>query len=610
MEEKKNKKTIPYFTRKNLLVIGLAALFSVLYIFVGLCLTAETNKIFAKDNPVLLFAKAMGFKSIVINGPIGMVGLVLIALYVLIFVIAIIYEFRYAKINKISKNDYRMWLTYIITFISCVLLSYGITMLLIAIFNSKDVALVSEFLGNTLVISILLYLAFAALIGAIVMLITNFVLVDKPFKMFNKSEADLLEDEEEEVDNNVTGSFDADVNSTSSVGSSNGVAAGIGASGAVASESSAVSSLDDRELVFPGLYSIDVKYDGYPIEKIETDDLSLEEIAAKFQNYLAKAEHLYYDIRVLRYFLAGFASTRLCILEGLSGTGKSSLPRYFAKFINAKVIFLPVQSTWRDKTSILGYFNDFSKTYTETDFLLALYEANYNPDMIHMFVLDEMNISRVEYYFADFLSVLEYPSSEWKLRILQLPHGFIPPAKLDNGNIQIPTNSYFVGTANKDDSTFSISDKVYDRAFTIFFDNRNDAISVKSDVETIKLSNSKLLELYKHAINTKANRLTKSDISRFSRITDFIYDTFDVTFGNRILNQMETIVPVYVSAGGKKEEALDFILSRKIIAKLDGRFEEYVKPSLKKLLELIHDVYGSDTLILSEKVINSLMRKL
>ena len=54
------------------------------------------------------------------------------------------------------------------------------------------------------------------------------------------------------------------------------------------------------------------------------------------------------------------------ILEGLSGTGKSSLPRYFAKFSNSNVLFVPVQATWRDKTNILGYFNDFSKIYSET----------------------------------------------------------------------------------------------------------------------------------------------------------------------------------------------------------------------------------------------------
>lgn len=608
--EKKNKTSIPYFTRFNLVIIACVAIYAALVIFSGLCLTAETTKIFAVDNPILLLAKSMGLTIVKVEGAIGLLGLILVALYIIVFVVAITYEVRYAKINKISLRDWRMILTYIITLVACVALSYGVTMLLLGVLNGKDIKYISTFLGNALLVSLIIYVLLAVFLGALGMLICNLILIDKPYKMFKHSEADGLEDDEE-VDNDITSSFDNNnaSNSTSTSGvSGSGTSSLEGAS--FSGESNLVEGLDDREKVFPGLSSIDVKYDGYSIDKIESDDYSLEEIALKFQSYLAKAEHLYYDIKTLRYFLSGFAASRLSILEGLSGTGKSSLPRYFAKFINAKVTFLPVQSTWRDKSSILGYFNDFTKTYAETDFLLNLYDANYNPDQINIFVLDEMNISRIEYYFADFLSVLEYPQNEWKLRIMQLPFGFVPPAKLDEGYIKIPSNSYFVGTANKDDSTFSISDKVYDRAFTIYFDNRNAPLDVKGEVETIKLSNSKLESLYKSALKTKAYRLTKNDLIKFNKITDYIYDTFDVTFGNRILNQIETIVPVYVSAGGKKEEALDFILSRKIISKLDGRFEEYIKPSLRKLLELIHDTYGSDTLTLSEKAINNLIRKL
>lgn len=66
------------------------------------------------------------------------------------------------------------------------------------------------------------------------------------------------------------------------------------------------------------------------------------------------------------------------------------------------MLFMPVQATWRDKTSIIGFYNEFSKTYTETEFLSALYEANYSPDTLNFYVLDEMNISRVEYYLPTF----------------------------------------------------------------------------------------------------------------------------------------------------------------------------------------------------------------
>ena len=298
------------------------------------------------------------------------------------------------------------------------------------------------------------------------------------------------------------------------------------------------------------------------------------------------------------------------ILEGLSGTGKSSLPRFFAKFINAKVTFIPVQATWRDKSSLLGYFNDFSRIYNETDFLLSLYEAGYNPDQINIFVLDEMNISRVEYYFADFLSVLDYPSDEWKIRIMQLPYGFVSPTKLIDGNLQVTPNSFFVGTANKDDSTFSIADKVYDRSITVDFQTKNEPFSVKEEVEPIHLSYSKLSSLFKDASAIEENHLTKEDLQKFNTITDYIYDEFDVAFGNRILNQIETIVPLYIALGGKKEEILDFMLTRKVVCKLEGRFEDFVKPALKNLLVLLDKTYGKGNFPNSAAYINKLIKKL
>ena len=62
-------------------------------------------------------------------------------------------------------------------------------------------------------------------------------------------------------------------------------------------------------------------------------------------------------------------------------------------------------------------------------------------------VLDEMNLSRVEYYFADFLSVLEYPSDSWKINLMQLKSNVVPPKKLEDGMIVIPENTWFFGTA-------------------------------------------------------------------------------------------------------------------------------------------------------------------
>lgn len=598
------KKT--YFTRKNLIVLSLAFFYSFLLLFVGLCLDGS-HLLIGKKNPIALVAEKINFEPIRC-GVTGYVSLILVAIYISVFVALFLYEKRYAVLNNKKPYSLKMILSYLASLVACFILSFGVGML---ICGKNGIKTMYQFTGQSLLITTCIYILAFAFIGGILMFIVNFTQVDRPFRAFEDKNYPVLDDDDL-VKNDVSSNFDA-VPSSKVSGTVSGEV-GIGQPAATDNNNSSVirqtEELDDREKVFPALSMMDEEYEGYAVENVVSDNLTLNEIATRFRNYLAKEEKLYFDIDTIRFFVSGFAASHFMILEGLSGTGKSSLPRYFAKFINANLLFVPVQATWRDKTNLIGYFNDFSKAYSETEFLTSLYHANYNPDMIHMFVLDEMNISRVEYYFADFLSVLEYPEEEWKIKIMQLPYNFIPPAKLDDGVIQIPNNVYFVGTANKDDSTFTITDKVYDRAITIDFDNRNDAFNVNGDASTINLSRSALAKLYQEAKNNKSYQMTDNDYQKFQTISDYIYDQFDITFGNRILNQISELVPVFVSCGGTKEEALDFLLSRKVISKIEGRFEEYVKNALRELLNLIHKTYGKDVLKRSEKTIQNLMRRL
>ena len=103
--------------------------------------------------------------------------------------------------------------------------------------------------------------------------------------------------------------------------------------------------------------------------------------------------------------------------------------------------------------------------------------------------------------------------------------------------------------------------------------------------------------------------MTPSDYEKFQKICDYIDETFDITFGNRVMNQISTLVPAFIACGGQKEVVLDFLLARKILVKLEGRFEEYIKTGLKHLLTLIEKQYGN-TFVKSEKIIQSLTRKL
>ena len=599
----------PYFTRKNLIFIALTFFYALIIVFTGVCLAGGDTAILSDKNIVNLIGQSFGFASIELNSAI-LVTLILIAIYIVAFVTMVAYERRFAIVNNKKPTHILMILMYAGTFILSVIFSLGVGLLL-QVNLKQDIKVLLQYIGQSMVLGSVIYLLLFGLLAFATMLVVNFINVDKPFKFWDKKEKTEIEDIQEEVDLDVSSSFDVNPEINGNAPVANGVGGAGGAGGASdLSTVKKVEELDDREKVFPALSKMDLDYDGYAIEKIESDDLTLQEICERFRNYLASEEKLYFSIETIRVFVSAFAASHFMILEGLSGTGKSSLPRYFSKFVNGNCLFVPVQTTWRDKSSMFGYFNDFSKTYNETDFLVNLYRANYNPDQIHIFVLDEMNISRVEYYFADLLSVLEYPKDEWKLRLMYLPYGFIPPAKLDEGCIKICDNSYFVGTANKDDSTFSITDKVYDRAITIDFDYRNEAFIPDGECGKITLSKSKLDSLYNQANEVEANKMNREDYNKFETITNFIYEEFDLTFGNRILNQIEVLVPTYLACGGTKEEILDFLLTRKVLAKLEGRFEEYVKNSLKQLLNVLAKTYGKGVFKLSEKQINSMIRKL
>lgn len=601
------------FTRKTFIAISLSVMYAVLLVFTCACIDGA-HTFYPKKNLVNMLAVGMRFEEIA-GGTSGFVMVMLLAVFVTIAAVAICFERQFAVFKNIQPESGKMFLWYTGTAVVCIALSLTLGTLMQSPLTSENIGKAMKYLGQIVLLTTVIYIVLFAVIGAPVMLAVNFFLVDKPFRFFSSASQPEFDDDNVSLD--VTGSFDGQ-----STVRQQGISDGTAAAAAPSYDGSSVGGnavskltgddtiIRDREEVFPSLTAIDEKYEGFELPAAKGDDVSLKELAEKFRLYLAKTQELYFDIDTVRFFISGFAASHFEILEGLSGTGKSSLPRYFAEFIGANVLFMPVQATWRDKTSIIGFYNEFSKTYTETEFLSTLYEANYSPDTLNFYVLDEMNISRVEYYFADLLSVLEYPVADWKLKIMSVPHDFVPPVKLENGFVRIPENSYFVGTANRDDSTFTITDKVYDRAITLEFLKKNDAFTVSENVEKIHVTASALRGLYAAAEADSANAFNAQDKARLDKISGFVYDTFDVAVGNRILNQLEKIVPAFIACGGTKEDALDFMLCKKLFSKLEGRFEDYVKPALEETLALMDETYGKGTLSRSEKVIRKIIKTL
>ena len=141
---------------------------------------------------------------------------------------------------------------------------------------------------------------------------------------------------------------------------------------------------------------------------ISTEDLTLEYICRRFRSFASRiaGNPLYYSIDDIRRFVSALGVTKIMILQGMSGTGKTSLPVAWGKFTRVPTTVVPVQPMWKERSDLIGYFNEFTGKFNESMILEKLYEAN-KTNKIYLIVLDEMNIARVEYYFAEFLSLKE-----------------------------------------------------------------------------------------------------------------------------------------------------------------------------------------------------------
>lgn len=140
-------------------------------------------------------------------------------------------------------------------------------------------------------------------------------------------------------------------------------------------------------------------------------DNNIDKAISYIQAYLYQ-QGIFYKKEVLEDFFALINTHDLIILAGDSGSGKTNLVKSFAKAIGGKSVIIPVKPNWTSAEDLLGYYNPLEQKYLVTPFLQAIFDAIKNPDVPYFICLDEMNLARVEYYFADFLSLMEERSSE------------------------------------------------------------------------------------------------------------------------------------------------------------------------------------------------------
>ena len=363
--------------------------------------------------------------------------------------------------------------------------------------------------------------------------------------------------------------------------------------------------LDPEEIGerFCMLREIDEKRNTYghrEYDKVE----SLEELCEEFRNYAASKLRLYYDIEDIRRFVSGLAVSRILILQGMSGTGKTSLAHAFGSFLDNSSTVIPVQPMWKERTDLIGYYNEFTKRFNETLLLQKMYEANYSRDM-YITVLDEMNIARVEYYFAEFLSLLELPNPEERYLDVVSDRWESDPMQLRDGRIKLPTNMWFIGTANNDDSTFAISDKVYDRAMVLDLDRKAERFICPATPKK-RVSAEQFETLVDNAI--KEYEISARNRARLTELDNYLIENFHITFGNRIMKQILTYIPVYISCGGDELSALDDILSKKVIRKLESQNPIYLRHAAEGFISFMDTTFGEGNMPICRDHIERILR--
>lgn len=335
---------------------------------------------------------------------------------------------------------------------------------------------------------------------------------------------------------------------------------------------------------------------------------SLEDLAQHLRHRMAalpEGRARYYTSKVVATFLGALSATRMLLLQGLSGTGKTSLPVAAAEALGASCEVIEVQSQWRDRGDLVGSYNPFHKRFYAQPFALALYRAGLPAFRERPFfiILDELNLSHVEHYFADVLSLVERDPREHRLRLVDDPEA-LARAPFTEGlvrdprfgwSIEIPPNVWFIGTANRDESTRPISDKVYDRAVVMELNERADRFAAEPRFELLDpVGYQALRSMFDQAARPAAERV-ESVAAFLKEVVAELEQRFHITRTNRFEKQWECFLPVYLGSRRDEQrpgagtahtgEALDHFLATKLLRPLKERFD----PNLEDMLLQLRD---------------------
>ena len=348
-------------------------------------------------------------------------------------------------------------------------------------------------------------------------------------------------------------------------------------------------------------------YEPLPTERpVEQEGRFLDDLEQQL-----KEQGLRYHPRTVRAFHTAVKTrsiSPLTVLAGVSGTGKSQLPREYARALGAAFLHVPVEPGWDSPQDLLGFYDYISGQYraTERAQLLVHFDGTNWPDEAKPFtdrlaviLLDEMNLARTEYYFAELLSRLEMrgPGGAGQTAsqvAIQMP-------KRANGEVQamrlaIPDRVLWTGTLNEDETTQSLSDKVLDRSNTLRF-----AAPSEGNLQVDRLSNDRSVPrqtryvtsmLFETWCGRKREDADMLEVANSIRAIARAITECERGVGHRVVQAMYHYVRCYP---GSWRDAIADQVEMRVLPKLNGSEDtEALRKGLGTLRDLVEIVGDGD----------------
>jgi 5-methylcytosine-specific restriction enzyme B len=356
---------------------------------------------------------------------------------------------------------------------------------------------------------------------------------------------------------------------------------------------------------------------------------AIPQIAFDIESFQLKAGEagLIFSPQLINRFIASMCTKPFVICTGLSGSGKTKLAQAFAEWISAdesQYKIIPVGADWTNREPLLGYPNALNKdeyVSSENGVLDLMIRAKLNIEnpeeqtKPYFLILDEMNLSHVERYFADFLSTME-SGDKIPLHKIESESQGIPQS------IKLPKNLFIIGTVNIDETTYMFSPKVLDRANTIEFrlteKDLEDFIAsdIKLDMEILTAQGANMAESFMELALRETDKNLKQTENELKQFFSELKKS-GAEFGYRTTSEIGRLMYMLKEMGEAGDNLLDIAIMQKLLPKLHGSRNKLTKvlpilggfcladPSKIKedyLDKFLNNNLSEDDLIVDEKV--------